>query len=120
MDPVYGAIFSRVFLNEQLGLQGYLGAGLILIAIYISNTYSSDSSSDSSGSGSGSGSGKNANNSDSGSGSSDVGSDKIDSGSGSSDLLSLWFFFLLRIILSIMLFKFQYLILLLSYFDFIK
>eukprot|EP01036_Dinobryon_divergens_P033924 gene33923-43828_t len=27
MDPVYGAVFSRVFLNEQLGSQGYLGAG---------------------------------------------------------------------------------------------
>ena len=47
MDPVYGAVFSRVFLNEQLGSQGYLGAGLILAAIYISNTYTGSGSSSS-------------------------------------------------------------------------
>eukprot|EP00597_Dinobryon_sp_UTEXLB2267_P004970 CAMPEP_0170064366 /NCGR_PEP_ID=MMETSP0019_2-20121128/4877_1 /TAXON_ID=98059 /ORGANISM="Dinobryon sp., Strain UTEXLB2267" /LENGTH=273 /DNA_ID=CAMNT_0010271011 /DNA_START=1538 /DNA_END=2359 /DNA_ORIENTATION=+ len=36
LDPLYGAIFSRVFLGEVLGLQGYLGGLLILSAIWIS------------------------------------------------------------------------------------
>eukprot|EP01031_Cornospumella_fuschlensis_P024995 gene24995-30194_t len=48
MDPVYGAIFSMLFLNEQFGIQGYvgaglimLGAGLIMLGVYISSKQSS-------------------------------------------------------------------------------
>ena len=44
MDPVYGAIFSRLFLGEQFGAQGYVGAAFILSAIWISNRYTDDNS----------------------------------------------------------------------------
>jgi drug/metabolite transporter (DMT)-like permease len=36
-DPVYGAFFSWLVLGERLGPQGFLGAGLILLGIYVSN-----------------------------------------------------------------------------------
>jgi drug/metabolite transporter (DMT)-like permease len=37
-DPVYGAFFSWLLLGEQLGPQGFFGAGLILLGIYVSNS----------------------------------------------------------------------------------
>ncbi|KAL1523058.1 hypothetical protein AB1Y20_018018 [Prymnesium parvum] len=38
LDPVYGAAFSWVLLNERLGIQGFAGAALVLLAVTISNT----------------------------------------------------------------------------------
>ncbi|KAJ1414804.1 EamA-like transporter family-domain-containing protein [Ochromonadaceae sp. CCMP2298] len=37
-DPVYGAFFSWLLLGEKLGPQGFCGAGLILLGIYVSNS----------------------------------------------------------------------------------
>lgn len=31
------AIFSRLFLDERLGVQGYVGAGLILLGVWVSS-----------------------------------------------------------------------------------
>lgn len=36
LEPVWAALFARLFLGEALGLQGALGAGLVLLAIVIS------------------------------------------------------------------------------------
>ena len=33
MDPVYGAIFSSLFLHESFGEQGFLGTGFILLDV---------------------------------------------------------------------------------------
>jgi len=32
MDPVWGALFARCVLGEALGIRGYAGAGLIVLA----------------------------------------------------------------------------------------
>ena len=37
LDPVYGAFFSRLFLGEELELQGYIGGALILLGIWITS-----------------------------------------------------------------------------------
>lgn len=36
LDPLYGAFFSWLWLNEQLGWQGFLGGGVILCGVYVS------------------------------------------------------------------------------------
>jgi drug/metabolite transporter (DMT)-like permease len=36
LDPIYGAIFSRIFLDERLGPKGIAGAVLILAAVWLS------------------------------------------------------------------------------------
>ncbi|MEI5893574.1 DMT family transporter [Bacillus cereus] len=38
LEPVFSAIFSFIFLNENMGVQGYLGALLILAGVLIANT----------------------------------------------------------------------------------
>lgn len=35
MDPLYAAVFSNVFLQEQIGINGYLGASCILLGVII-------------------------------------------------------------------------------------
>lgn len=37
LEPVFSAIFAFAFLNEIMGLQGYIGAGLILMGVFIAN-----------------------------------------------------------------------------------
>ncbi|MFB5763257.1 DMT family transporter [Paenibacillus medicaginis] len=37
LEPVFSALFAFVFLNEIMGLQGYIGAGLILMGVFIAN-----------------------------------------------------------------------------------
>jgi len=36
LEPVWAALFAHLFLGEALGLLGVLGAGLVLLAILIS------------------------------------------------------------------------------------
>lgn len=38
LEPVFSAIFAFIFLNENMGVQGYLGALLILAGVLIANT----------------------------------------------------------------------------------
>ncbi|MFE6140056.1 DMT family transporter [Bacillus sp. NPDC057893] len=38
LEPVFSAIFAFIFLNENMGRQGYLGALLILAGVLIANT----------------------------------------------------------------------------------
>jgi drug/metabolite transporter (DMT)-like permease len=37
LEPVFSAIFAFAFLNEIMGLQGYIGAGIILMGVFIAN-----------------------------------------------------------------------------------
>ncbi|MFB5265586.1 DMT family transporter [Paenibacillus enshidis] len=37
LEPVFSAIFAFAFLNEIMGAQGYVGAGLILVGVFIAN-----------------------------------------------------------------------------------
>jgi drug/metabolite transporter (DMT)-like permease len=41
---LYLAMFSRVFLGEQFGVQGYIGTALVLLAVWYSSSASRDSS----------------------------------------------------------------------------
>lgn len=43
LDPVYGAIFSYLLLDEQLGLKGFFGVALVLLGVYVSNTNTKNS-----------------------------------------------------------------------------
>lgn len=40
LEPIFSAIFAFIFLNENMGLQGYLGALLILAGVLIANSTS--------------------------------------------------------------------------------
>jgi len=46
---VYGAFFSRIFLDERLGVMGYTGAGLILCGVWLSARAALQNSGDSDG-----------------------------------------------------------------------
>ena len=41
LDPIYGAFFSRIFLDERLGPMGYAGAALVLGGVWLSGRRSS-------------------------------------------------------------------------------
>jgi drug/metabolite transporter (DMT)-like permease len=43
LEPIFSAIFAFAFLNENMGLQGYIGAGLILTGVFIANSHSPNS-----------------------------------------------------------------------------
>lgn len=36
LDPIYSAVFARLLLGEQLGIQGYAGGLVILAGVLIS------------------------------------------------------------------------------------
>ena len=40
LEPVFSAIFAFIFLNENMGEQGYFGAWLILLGVLVVNTRS--------------------------------------------------------------------------------
>lgn len=42
LDPVYGAAFSWLLLGETMGMQGFIGVGLVLLAVGISRRDSSE------------------------------------------------------------------------------
>lgn len=37
LDPVYGALFANLLLGEKFGARGFVGAGLIFVAAFVSN-----------------------------------------------------------------------------------
>ncbi|MCH4569844.1 DMT family transporter [Bacillus sp. ES1-5] len=37
LEPIFSAIFAFIFLHENMGLQGYIGAFVILIGVFIAN-----------------------------------------------------------------------------------
>jgi drug/metabolite transporter (DMT)-like permease len=38
MEPIFASIFSFIFMNEVLTGRGYIGAGLMLLAIFVGDT----------------------------------------------------------------------------------
>ena len=41
LEPVFSAIFAYIFLHENMGIQGYIGALLILAGVLVANTHPS-------------------------------------------------------------------------------
>ncbi|MGN5651249.1 DMT family transporter [Bacillus sp. Brlt_9] len=37
LEPIFSAIFAFIFLHENMGLQGYVGASVILIGVFVAN-----------------------------------------------------------------------------------
>lgn len=38
LEPIFAALFAFIFLNENMGLQGYIGAVIILCGVFIANS----------------------------------------------------------------------------------